>query len=104
MEKRGYKVSEVREILNYSRSTVYDLIKKGILLTYGRGPGLRVRVDSVEAFIMGGSEHPPIMAPAKISPRPTRRRAGTVGESDMVGRFTLSQIRARYGPKLDLES
>jgi excisionase family DNA binding protein len=46
-----YRVNEVAEVLGYSRSTVYELLKSGDLPSVGYGRSRRVRSMDLEAFV-----------------------------------------------------
>jgi excisionase family DNA binding protein len=47
-----YRVNEVAEVLGYSRSTVYELLKSGALPSVGYGRSRRVRSMDLEAFVV----------------------------------------------------
>jgi len=106
MTKRGYKIKDICAMLDYSRSTVYELIKAKKLLTYGSGPGLRVRADSVEAFIAGGAQWEPGEIPVAVKVRGpigmTKRRSSTATASGTRDATTPSLTLIDRGRKLHL--
>jgi excisionase family DNA binding protein len=108
MPKRGYKIKDICAMLDYSRSTVYGLIKAKKLLTYGSGSGLRVRADSLEAFIAGGAQWEPSekLAAAKVrGPTDmTKRRSSIATASGTRDATTPSLTLIDRGRKLHLNS
>ena len=51
MNKKSYTTEEVAQILQVSKLTIYDLVKKGLLPTYRVGRQMRIEPEDLEEYI-----------------------------------------------------
>lgn len=52
--KRLYTIAEVMEMTGMGRTFIYELIRRGVLITVPMKRATRIKADSVEALISGG--------------------------------------------------
>lgn len=89
MDKKSYTTEEVAQILQVSKLTIYDLVKKGLLPTYRVGRQMRIDPNDLEEYINRSKKGiEPIVLPyqgKEIPFTPTKgQRQGVLGLRPIV--------------------
>jgi putative molybdopterin biosynthesis protein len=56
VQRRGYSIREVAEMLGISRRTVYHLISDGDVRTFRVGRSVRIRADDLDRLVIGAQD------------------------------------------------